>query len=117
MANFPALSRGLGASGFTETYNPEAVESASNQSGLPLRIKLFTFVPKTFKHTRFLVTQADKDTSDAFYIANCAIPFNWTNENDAATYEVVFDHPPKCTLDKIKGRWKIQYTFTQFSPL
>ena len=116
MNNFPDLSRGSGVQGFTEVRGANAVQVASMASGLPVRNKLFTFVPKIFKHTKYLVTQANKETSDAFYLANCDVPFNWTNDNDATSYVVVFDNPPQCSLDKIKERWRIQYTFTQFSP-
>ena len=117
MANFPALSRSPGATGFTEELSSETVQIASKASGLPVLNKIFTFDPRMFKYTLHLVSQADKESVITFYKANCDIPFDWTNTQDDNTYEVIFDHPPKCQLDKIKERWKISLTFTQYSPL
>lgn len=117
MATFPVLDRGPGAKGFSEVIEPEAVQIGKKASGLPVLNKLFTFAGKTWKHTRFLVTQADKETYLTFYEANKDVPFDWANEQDAETYEVIFLGPPKCVLDRLKDRWRIQFVFAQYSPL
>jgi len=116
MATFPiTLSRSPGASGFTEELSSDTVEVASKASGLPVINKLFTFDAKTWKHTLNLVSQADKETIMTFYDGNKDIPFSWVNQQDAVTYEVIFDGPPQCQLDKVKTRWKITLTFLQYS--
>lgn len=119
MATYPTLSRSPGAKSFAEELSKDAVKIASKASGLPVLNKLFTFIPKTWKFTSYLVIQADKETVLAFYLANCDVPFDWSNtqETSPITYEVIFEHPPKCTLDKVKNRWRIVNTFTQYSPL
>lgn len=117
MAAFPVISRSPGAKGYTEVLDKNAVKVASAASGLPVVNKLFTFQPITFKHTLFLVAQADKDTVTAHYEANKDVPFNWDNDQDSNTYEVIYAMPPKLTMDKINGRWKIVFVFIQYSPL
>jgi len=118
MATFPELLRGPGAKGYTEVIDSEAVQIGKKASGLPVLNKLFTFAGKTFKHTRFLVSQANKESYLTFYEANKDVPFDWNNEQeDGTTYEVIFVSPPKCTLDKLKNRWRIQFVFAQYSPL
>lgn len=119
MANepFPELSRSIGAKGFSEVIDPAAVQIGKKASGLPVLNKLFTFAGKTWKHTRYLVAQTDKETVLTFYENNKDVPIDWTNEQDAETYEVIFLSPPKCTLDKLKNRWRIQFVFAQYSPL
>ena len=114
---FPVISRSPGAKAYTEVLDKNAVRVASTASGLPVVNKLFTFQPITFKHTLFLVAQADKDTVMAHYEANKDVPFDWGNIQDGDTYEVVYAMPPKLTIDKIKLRWRIQLTFIQYSPL
>ena len=118
MATFPnTLSRSPGCKGFSVVLSNEAVKIASKASGLPVLNKLFTFDPATFKFTLFLVSQADYTTIMAFYNANKDVPFDWENTQDSNTYEVIFAGPPNCTLDKLKNRWKMQFTFMQYSPL
>jgi len=117
MANFPTLSRSPGHKGFTEELSRDAVDIANKASGLPVVNKLFTFSPKTWKHTRFLVSQADKETVEAHYLANCDVPFDWLNTQDDETYEIIYACPPRYTLDKIRLRWRIDFLFTQYSPL
>jgi len=116
MANtFPALSRSPGVKGFSEVIDPEAMQIGKKDSGLLVLNKLFTFAGKTWKYTLYLVIQADKETVLTFYEANKDVPFNWSNtqETPPQTYEVIFMHPPKCTLDKVKNRWRIDNTFAQ----
>lgn len=119
MATYPTLSRSPGVKGFAEDISKNAVQIASSASGLPVLNKLFTFAGKTWKFTSYLVVQADKETVLTFYEANKDIPFDWSNTQETApiTYEVIFMHPPKCTLDKLKNRWRIVNTFRQYSPL
>lgn len=115
---FPVLSRKPGVKGYTEDISKEAVHVASKASGLPMVNKLFTFAPKTWKHTRYLITQADKVAYLVHYEANKDVPFNWANEQeDDEVYEVIYAAPPKCTLDKLKGLWRIVFVFIQYSPL
>jgi len=115
---FPVLSRGPGGKSYTEDISKEAVQIGVKASGLPVLNKLFTFAPKTWKHTRYLVSQADKVTYMAYYETNKDVPFDWANEQeDGTVYEVIFDGPPKCQLDRIKNRWQIVFVFTQYSPL
>lgn len=117
MATFPVLSRSIGAKGFSELIDPAAVQIGKKASGLPVLNKLFTFAGKTWKYTRYLVIQADKETYLTFYEANKDVPFDWANEQDSETYEVIFLGPPKCTLDRLQNRWRIQFVFVQYSPL
>ena len=118
MATFPELSRGPGAKSYFEVIDPIAVQIGKKASGLPVLNKLFTFAGKDWKHTRYLVTQADKEAYLVFYEANKDIPFDWNNEQeDGTTYEVIFMAPPKCKLDRIQTRWKIIFLFRQYSPL
>ena len=118
MATFPVLSRGPGARGYTEEIDKDAMQIGKKASGLPVLNKLQTFAGKTWKHTRYLVTQADKETYLTFYEANKDVPFDWNNEQeDGTTYEVIFLGPPKCSLDRLKTRWRIQFVFAQYSPL
>ena len=115
MASFPNLSRFPGASGFTEKLSNDTVQVASKASGLPVVNKLFTFDPKTWKHTLYLVSQADKESVMTFYENNKDVPFSWLNKQDSVTYEVIFEQPPQCQMDKIKTRWKITLTLLQYS--
>ena len=118
MATFPTLSRTLGAKNFAEELSKNTVQVASKASGLPVLNKLFTFDPKTWKFTLYLVSQTDKETVLTFYEANKDVPFDWSNTQEGpTTYEVIFDRPPKCKLDKLKTRWTITFMFTQYSPL
>lgn len=118
MATFPVLSRGIGAKGFSEELDKNAVQIGKTASGLPVLNKLFTFAGKIWKHTRYLVPQADKEEYLTFYEANKDVPFDWVNEQEGGDpYEVIFLAPPKCTLDKLKNRWRIQFVFAQYSPL
>lgn len=117
MAMFPDLSRGIGAKGFTEVIDPEAVRIGKTASGVPVLNELFTWAGKTWKHTRYLVSQTDKESYLTFYITNRGVPFAWVNEQDGEEYEVVFLRPPQCTLDKLKNRWQIQFVFAQYTPL
>lgn len=118
MANFPALSRSPGASGYAEELPKESVAVGGAMSGLPVLNELFTFDPTTWKHTLYLVSQADKETVMTFYKANKGVPFNWDNaQEDDTTYEVVFIAPPVCKLDRIKARWRITIMIKQYSPL
>ena len=114
MATFPVLSRFPGAQGYIEETSKDTVEVASKASGLPIVNKLFTFDPKTWKYNLFLVSQADKNTVAAFYEANKDVPFDWYNYQEATTYEVIFEQPPQYSLDKIKIRWQISLTLTQY---
>ena len=120
MATFPVLTRLGSSKGYSETHSRDAVNVASKASGLPVLNKLFTFDPKTWKYTLKLVTDADKDTLDAFYLANKDVPFDWVNPNpeDAGTYEVIFDKPPQCKVagsDGTSTYWNIMLTLTQYS--
>ena len=119
MATFPTLDRSPGYKGYSEELSKESVQIASKASGLPLVQKLFTFDPKTWKHTLYLVSQADKETVITFYEANKDVPFDWSNtqETSPITYEIIFIQPPKCKLDRVKDRWQISFVFTQYSPL
>ena len=115
---FPVLSRSPGATGYTEEITNDAVQIAQKASGLPVVNKLFTFAPKTWKHTRFLVTQADKEAYLTYYEDNKDVPFNWDNEQEGGTpYEVIFYGSPKCQLNKMNNLWKIVFVFMQYSPL
>lgn len=119
MATFPVLSRSPGYKGFVEDISKDAVQIGKKASGLPVLNKLFTFAGKTWKFTLYLVSQVDKESVLTFYEANKDVPFDWSNVQETApiTYEVIFMHPPKCTLDRLKNRWRIINTFTQYSPL
>jgi len=117
MATFPTLSRTPGVQGYIEDTSKDAVNIASKASGLPVVNKLFTFDPKTWKYSLFLVSQADKETIAAFYEANKDVPFSWYNYQESETYEVIFDGPPAYSLDKIKMRWHINLMLVQYSPL
>lgn len=118
MANFPILDRNPGVKGFSEEIDPGAMQISKKASGLPVLNKLFTFAGKTWRHTRYLVSQANKEEYLTFYETNKDVPFGWTNEQEGAPpYEVIFLAPPKCTLDKLKSRWRIQFIFAQYSPL
>ena len=108
------LSRGPGVS-WSEEYPKTSVKIASAASGLPVVTELFTFDPKTWKGVYNLVSTADKETIDAFYIANKGVPFKWLNAQDSDTYEVIFMGPPKCKLDRVSTRWRINITFKQYS--
>jgi len=113
---FPVLSRTPGHN-FMEVQSTDAVQVANKASGLPLLNKLFTFDPKTFTVQLNLVTQTDKESVMTFYKANCDVPFKWTNDQDGEEYEVIFARPPKCALDRLKTRWRIDLVFIQYSPL
>ena len=117
MATFPVLSRSPGSRSFTEQLSKSTVQIASKASGLPVVNKIFTFDPKTWAYTLTLVSQVDKASVITFYEANKDIPLSWANAQDGNTYEVIFDGPPKCKLDKLKERWQISLTFIQYSPL
>ena len=117
MAAFPALSRSPGHTGFVEDLNARAVGVASKASGLPMVNKLFTFNPESWRYILNLVSQADKEAIITHYKANCDIPFDWLNEQNDVTYEVIYAKPPVCRLDKSQITWKISLTLTQYSPL
>jgi len=119
MAQFPTtLSRSPGSKGYAEELSKDAVQIGRKASGLPVLNKLFTFAGKTWKFTLYLVVQADKETVLTFYEDNKDVPFDWANEQEGGTvYEVICLNPPKCTLDKLKNRWRIQFVFAQYSPL
>lgn len=118
MATFPnALSRSPGAKGYSQVLSKDTVQKAKKASGLPVLNKLFTFDGLEWKFTLYLVSQADYDTIMTFYGANLDIPFNWENTQDSNTYEVIFAAPPKCSLDRVKDRWRMQFRFLQYSPL
>ena len=104
---FPTISRSPGASGYSERLNKNAVHIANKASGLPVPIKLYTFIPETWKYTLYLVSQIDKETVITHYKANCGVPFNWLNEQETNMYEVIYGSPPDCDLDRLKNLWKI----------
>ncbi len=108
------LSRGPG-NFFTEDYDRSGTKIASASSGLPVVNELFTFVPMIWKGVFNLLSQADKETIDTFYLANRGVAFKWLNTQDSNTYEVIFMAPPKKKLDKISTRWQIKFTFKQYS--
>ena len=118
MATFPnTLSRSPGAKGYSQVLSKGTVQKAKKASGLPVLNKLFTFDALEWKFALYLVSQADYDTIMTFYEANLDIPFDWENEQDSNTYEVIFATPPKCSLDRLKDRWKMIFVFMQYSPL
>lgn len=118
MANFPVLTRHPGVKNYTEVIDKDAVQIGKKASGLPVLNKLFTFAGKIWKHTRNLVSQADKEAYLVHYEAHKDVPFNWANEQENDTlYEIIYAAPPKCQLDRLKTRWKIVFTFMQYSPL
>ena len=117
MATFPTLICSPSVERFAEELSDETVQIASKASGLPVLNKLYTFDPKTWDYILNFVSQTDKKTLFAFYEANKDIPFNWLNEQDGATYEVIFIGPPRCRTNGEKDHWKIRLTLTQYSPL
>jgi hypothetical protein len=117
MSTYPSLTRSPGSSGFVETLPEEDRAIGSKASGLPVINELFTFTPIEWKFTRYLVSQTDKETVVTFYKNNKGVPFDWYNEQDGNTYEVIYLVPPECSLDKVKLRWKIVENFRQYSPL
>jgi len=108
------LSRGPGIN-WTEIDSKSAVKIANAASGLPVINELFTFDPRTWMGVFNLVSQADKETINTFYQDNKGVPFNWLNPQDTLTYQVIFMSPPKNVLDKISTRWRISFTFKQYS--
>lgn len=118
MAQFPTISRSPGSKNYTEELSKGTIQVAKKASGLPLLNKLFTFDAKNWKFTQNLVSQTDKESLITFYEANKDVPFDWKNEQeDDTVYEVVCNSPPKCQLDRLKNRWRIVWSLTQYSPL
>ncbi len=117
METFPTLSSSPSVENFIEELSDETVQIASKASGLPVLNKLFTFDSKTWNHVLNFVSQVDKSAIMTFYEANKDVPFNWLNEQDDATYEVIFIGPPGCKTDGEKEFWKIILTLMQYSPL
>jgi len=114
---FPVLSRKPGAAGYSADPVAGSTKVANAMSGLPVVNELFTFVPVEFKVPFNLMAQADYDAVMAHYRANRGVPFNWVNDQDTNTYEVVYAKEPQCKLDRLRTLWKIDVTFIQYSPL
>lgn len=115
MNTWPAgLGREPGHS-FVEDFDKSGTKVASATSGLSVVNELFTFVPMFWKGVFNLTNQADKETIMAFYLANRGVAFKWLNTQDSNTYEVIFLAPPKRKLDKISTRWRVTFTFKQYS--
>lgn len=118
MANtFPVVDRTPGKAGFSVTPDAASTSIASSASGLPVVNELFTFTPLIFKHSRFLVSTANKDTIMTFYEANKGLPFDWLNTQDGNTYEVIFMKPPQVSMGGVNDRWTMKFEFKQYSPL
>ena len=107
MNTFPTLSAAAKMEGFADEYSDDAVNIANPQSGYPFIISNFTFDARNIRFALRQVTQTDKETFETFYQANKTVSFNWLNEQDSTTYEVVFAHKPNCELDGANNIWKI----------
>ncbi len=117
MNNFPTLSTGPSDKVVSYEHDSEAVLIRSAANGSPVLNKLFTFDPRTFRYEERFVSNADKLTLMTFYNANKAVPFNWTNDQDAAVYEVIFLGPPGCRVDGEKDVWRIFLELKQNAPV
>ncbi len=113
MNTFPTLSTGPKIEGFTDEYVEGAVALVDLKSGYPLLIPRFNFVPRNFRFTRRLVSQTDKKIIEVFYQANKDLNFNWLNDQDSVTYEVIFADKPSCMLDGAKDEWRIEINLIQ----
>ena len=107
MNTFPTIDTGPKIDGFEDSYSDEAVAIADLRSGYPVINELFTFNPRNFTLALAPVSQEDKETVMTFYQANKGVPFNWLNEQDNVTYEVVFASKPTCQLYGEKDKWMI----------
>ena len=113
MNTFPTLSTGPKIEGFTDEYSDEAVVVADPSMGYPNINEEFAFNPRNFSYALQLVSQANKEAIEAFYQANKNVTFNWLNEQENVTYEVVFMAKPYCQLDGSKNQWKILLNLRQ----
>ena len=75
MNTFPAISRHPSIQGYGETRSGDSVIMGSTESGYPTINKLFTFDPNIWSFTLEGVSQADKESVEAFYEANKDVPF------------------------------------------
>ncbi len=116
MNTFPTLSTGPSDKVFSDEYDSEAVLIGSAANGYPVLNKLFTFDPRTFRYEERFVSNADKLTLMTFYDVNKDVPFNWTNDQDDAVYEVIFLGPPRCKVDGEKDVWRIFLELKQSAP-
>ena len=107
MNTFPTLSTAAQIEGFVDEYSDDAVTIADPKSGYPFIISNFTFDARNIRFTLRHVSQTDKESFETFYQANKTVSFNWLNEQDDTTYEVVFAHKPNCELDDANDEWKI----------
>ena len=107
MNTFPTISIGPKVNGFADEYSDDAIVTANSKSGYPFLVSVFNFNPRNFRFILRQVSQTDKETLETFYQANKEVSFNWLNEQDDVTYEVVFAYKPSCELDGEKSKWKI----------
>jgi hypothetical protein len=117
MNTFPTLSCAPKISGWNDSFHPGGTEIGSTESGYPVFNKMVTFHPKDFLHTLQNVSQADKETIEAFYAANEDVPFYWLNEQDGIVYEVGFTDRPSCQTqdDDNKESWQIGLSLIQMA--
>ncbi len=115
MNTFPTLSVAAKREGFADEYSEDAVTIANPKSGYPFIISNFTFDARNIRFTLRRVSQTDKETFETFYQANKTISFNWLNEQDNYSYEMVFAHKPNCELDGANNEWKIGIGLIQAS--
>lgn len=113
MNTFPTISTGQRIEGFTDEYSDEAIAVANPVTGYPHVNEEHTFDGRNFSHDLRRVSQADKSAVETFYAANKGLAFNWLNEQEDVTYEVVFVTKPYCQLDGSKARWKIRLNLRQ----
>lgn len=114
MNTFPTIDTGPKIKGFGDNYGDDAVIIADLKNGYPFVNELFTFNRRDFGPVLLRhVSQADKQTVMAFYQANKTVAFNWLNEQESVTYEVIFSRRPECQLDGEKDRWRIVISLRQ----
>ena len=113
MSNFPTLTVSPKIDGFTDEYSRDGQRIADPTNGYPLLIRELHFNPRYFRFTLYNATDEDKTTLMDFYDSNKDKTFNWTNEQDSTTYEVMFAEKPKCQLNGQKDRWNIELVLVQ----
>ena len=113
MNTFPTISVAPKFEGFVDEYSDGAVDVADSKSGYPFVNVEFNIDPRHFSFILRNVPQIDKLAVEVFYQANKDVSFDWLNEQNDVTYEVVFASKPSCELDGANNKWKIELSLIQ----
>lgn len=109
------LSRGVDVTPFSDDFIDEGVRRSATADGYPLAEEQYSIQTEMFSMVLSHLTDADKSTLFAFYRNYAGREIGVLNPADSLKYECLMASAPKCSIDKDKNRWKMEFSFRTLS--